>query len=306
MCNSKTIFAGISVVASAAIAFTLLTPRSASSFQVQAQRMGAQQRNPRFVVKPEMVRIERPVIGFDNKPDVDLRPEIAALGLSIRPNQGDRGTCSVFATTFLLEFMYAKNYGFKAPDFSEEYLNYASNLAIGQKVDGGFFDQLDQGYQKYGMVNESVVPYKSFFDPNMKLLDAALKSGSSIAPRLKPHFIKPWNVNTGLQASQLLSILVQLKGGRPVAAGLRWPKQGKFATEKILGVTLMKTPPASDVVDGHSIDFVGFKSSKAFPGEGYLIFRNSWGPGFGDNGYGYMSFDYAMKYVNDLLQYTKP
>ena len=113
-------------------------------------------------------------------------------------------------------------------------------------------------------------------------------------------------MNTGLQASQLLAILFQLKQGRPVAAGLRWPKEGKFATEKILGVTLMKTPPPADVVDGHSIDFVGYKVSKAFPGEGYLIFRNSWGIGFGDNGYGYMSFDYASKYVNDLVEYVKP
>ena len=68
----------------------------------------------------------------------------------------------------------------------------------------------------------------------------------------------------------------------------------------------MKTPPPSEVVDGHSIDFVGFKASKSFPGEGYPIYRNSRGPGFGDNGYGYMSFEYAMKYVNDLVQYTKP
>lgn len=58
--------------------------------------------------------------------------------------------------------------------------------------------------------------------------------------------------------------------------------------------------------DGHSIDFVGYRASKKFPGEGYLIFRNSWGTSFGEQGYGYMSFEYAMKYTNDLFQYTKP
>lgn len=288
-----------------ALAFTLLTAGMVSHSPAQdLQKSGKLQRRTRQVVTPQMVRIERPVLTFDNKPDVDLRPEITALGITIRPNQGSRGTCSVFAMTFLLDFMYAKHYGLKNADFSEEYLNYVSNLAIAEKVDGGFFDQIDKGYQKYGIVNEALVPYKSSFDPNLNIRDAVLQSGSAIAPRLKQHFIKAWDVNTGLQASQLLAILFQLKQGRPVAAGLRWPKQ--FATEKILGVTLMKTPAASDVFDGHSIDFVGFKASKAFPGEGYLIFRNSWGPGFGDNGYGYMSFDYAMKYVNDLVEYTKP
>jgi len=68
------------------------------------------------------------------------------MGIAIR-NQGNRGTCSVFAITFLLEYMYARNENYRSPDFSEEYLNYASNLAIGQYSDGGFFDALDLGYR---------------------------------------------------------------------------------------------------------------------------------------------------------------
>lgn len=265
-------------ILSIALSLSVLSVSLAGS--LAAPQAARAQRKPRLVANPQMIPIERPVLTIDNKPDSDLRPEIAALGIAVRPNQGNRGTCSVFAMTFLLDFMYAKHYGIKNADFSEEYLNYVSNLAIGQKVDGGFFDQLDQGYQKYGIVNELVVPYKSAFDPNMLLREAVLKSGAAIAPHLKQHFIKAWDVNTGLQARQLLAILFQLKQGRPVAAGLRWPKEGKFATEKILGVTLMKTPPPADVFDGHSIDFVGYKVSKSFPGEGYLIFRNSWATGY--------------------------
>ena len=41
----------------------------------------------------------------------------------------------------------------------------------------------------------------------------------------------------------------------------------------------MKIPPPSGVFDGHSVAFVGYHSSKAFPGGGYFIFRNSWGDG---------------------------
>jgi hypothetical protein len=290
------------------IAFSLLfATTSATAQQVRRVQMNPGLQKPkRAIVKPALIRIQRPRPTVDNKPDVDLRPDIAALGLTIRPIQGARGTCSIFAVTFALEYMYAKNYGMKSPDFSEEYLNYASNLAIGAKDDGGFFDQIDAGYQKYGMVKESLVPYQSVFDSNLSVSQATLNTGAAIAPRLKPHFIKIWDVTTGLQPSQLLSILFQLKQGRPVAAGLRWPKDGKLVFENILGVPIMKTPSSSDVVDGHSIAFVGFKASKNFPGEGYLIFRNSWGTGFGEDGYGYMSFDYAMKYTNDLVEYTKP
>jgi len=68
----------------------------------------------------------------------------------------------------------------------------------------------------------------------------------------------------------------------------------------------MKTPLANEVFDGHSIDLVGYKVSNAFPSGGYFIFRNSYGTGFGAEGYGFMSFDYAKKYVNDAVNYLKP
>ena len=68
----------------------------------------------------------------------------------------------------------------------------------------------------------------------------------------------------------------------------------------------MKTPPANEVFDGHSIDLVGYKVSNAFPSGGYFISRNSYGTGFGAEGYGFMSFDYAKKYVNDAVYYLKP
>src|SRR5437868_3842181 len=86
-------------------------------------------RPQRVRVRPVDVRMARPVFVVDNKPEVDLRPEIDALGIPVRA-QGGRNTCSVFATTFLLDYMYAKHYGVKNADYSEEFLNYASNKAI--------------------------------------------------------------------------------------------------------------------------------------------------------------------------------
>lgn len=39
-------------------------------------------------------------------PEVDLRPKIRAYGLNVR-DQGTRGTCTVFATPFLIEYQRA-------------------------------------------------------------------------------------------------------------------------------------------------------------------------------------------------------
>jgi C1A family cysteine protease len=258
-------------------------------------------RPARIIAKPFNIQLADIVIELINTPDVDLRPTIKTMGIGIR-NQGGRGTCSVFAMTFLLEYMYAKNKGYMNRDFSEEYLNYASNLAINQFQDGGFFDALDLGYQTYGIVNESQAPYHNSYNPPYVASAAMLATGEAIAPRFKATFIKPWDVTTGLTQGELQGIENTLNSGRPVAVGVRWPNN--FETEKIHGIQLMKTPPASGVFDGHSIDLVGYKASNSFPGGGYFIFRNSYGTGFGVDGYGFMSFDYAKKYVNDAVDYA--
>ena len=124
-------------------------------------------------VKAEPIRIHIDPVLFDTvgKPEVDLRPSIASMGIAIR-DQGNRGTCSVFAMTFLLEYAYGKHFGFKAPDFSEEYLNDVKNLATGDDWDGGFFTDIDKGYQGYGIVDARLDPYKSTFNP--KFLTSSL------------------------------------------------------------------------------------------------------------------------------------
>ncbi len=53
--------------------------------------------------------------------------------------------------------------------------------------------------------------------------------------------------------------------------------------------------------DGHSIAFVGYEDDAGKPGGGIFRIRNSWGPQWGDGGYGIMSYDYVRAYLNDAL-----
>jgi len=66
------------------------------------------------------------------------------------------------------------------------------------------------------------------------------------------------------------------------------------------GASLLKVPPADKVRDGHSIVFTGYRDAPA-GGEGTLYFRNSAGAGWGERGYGVMSYSYACVYANDAL-----
>ncbi|MGV3617193.1 MAG: C1 family peptidase [Fimbriimonas sp.] len=231
----------------------------------------------------------------------DLRPQIVDYGLAIRA-QGSRGTCSVFALTFCQEYMTAKKTGKKNLDLSEEYLNFVGDIAAGSKKDGGFYSDLNDGYQGWGNAPESALPYQSSYNPAISVPEELAKAGASQS-KLSADFIKEWDPNRGANDAELQKVLANLDQGIPVAVGLLWPQKEKWKTNETNGVQLMSVVPRSDTFDGHSVVIVGSQKNDAFPGGGFFVFRNSWGAGWGDKGYGYMSFEYVKQYANDLMTY---
>jgi C1A family cysteine protease len=245
----------------------------------------------------------------DIRPAIDLRPKIERLGLSVR-RQGARGTCSVFATTFLIEYRAAQALNANGLDLSEEYLNWAKNQTNKTDFDGGKFSDIIRGYQEFGMVRQAEMPYRPSFDP--KHPDSpprpTIAAGKAF-PRYRFEFIKEWNNKTGMSERQLEATKAALRSGRPVATGIWW--LNRFETIPVDQVPLVKQYPRSanrnpdnaknPMFDGHSIDLVGFQDGRQFPGGGYFVFRNSFGPGFGRGGYGFLSFDYVRNYSNDAI-----
>ena len=245
------------------------------------------------------------------KPEVDLRPEIERLGLAVRDQGANRGTCSVFATTFLIEYHEARTKKMKDLDLSEEYLNWAKNRANKTDFDGGFFKDIIHGYQEFGMVPIKDMPYQAAFHPKHPDTPkpAVIAQGKQFA-RYPFTFIKQWDNQKGMSENELKATKEALSGGHPVATGIWWLQN--FETVTIERVPLMKEYPRKDntnsdpsknpMFDGHSIDLVGYHEGKEFPGGGYFIFRNSFGPGFGHDGYGFVSFKYIRDYSNDAIR----
>lgn len=58
--------------------------------------------------------------------------------------------------------------------------------------------------------------------------------------------------------------------------------------------------PSGRRAGGHAIAIVGYNKSASTP---YLIFRNSWGSGWGDKGYGYLPVSYCRSYDCSFVQY---
>ena len=221
---------------------------------------------------------------------VDLRPQFAQLDLAPR-RQGKRPTCSVFTVVGALEFATAKGQG-HTPRLSVEFLNWAANKTAGDTQDGAFFSDLWKGFSTYGICTEADLPYQD--RPDASLLPGAAAMADA-KPRLglglRQHWIKEWNVNTGLTEDHLAAIQRTLSQGWPVCAGLRWPKREQWVTN------VLQMCPSNSVRDGHSVLLVGYKNDPAQPGGGVLIFRNTSGPGHD----GMMPYAYAREYMNDAL-----
>ncbi len=192
-------------------------------------------------------------------------------------------------------------------DLSEEDLNWAKNRANKTDFDGGFFTDIIRGYQQFGMVPISDMPYLPAFHPKHPDTpkQPVIAEGKEFA-RYPFTFIKQWDNQKGMSAEELERTKSELRAGHPVATGIWW--LANFETVTIDHVPLLKEYPRSassgsnpPMFDGHSIDLVGFHEGKEFPGGGYFIFRNSFGPNFGHNGYGFVSFKYIRDYSNDAI-----
>jgi hypothetical protein len=221
---------------------------------------------------------------------VDLRPVLEEFGLTAC-RQGARNTCSVFTMTGALEFAVAKRQG-HCPRLSVEFLNWAANKACGHTNDGGFFSEMWKGFSAYGICLEEDLPYKAEFNPaTLPPLAAMANAKTRLGLGLRLHWIKEWDVKTGLTDAHIAAIKRILSTGWPVAGGFRWPKEPTWA-----GDVLQLCGPEA-VRDGHSVLLAGYRDDAAQPGGGVFIFRNTSNP-WRD---GLMPYAYARDYMNDAV-----
>jgi hypothetical protein len=223
----------------------------------------------------------------------NLAPQLNKLGLVPRA-QGERDVCSLFALTAVAEFEWARNSRQPRQAFSEEFLIWAANEASGLTGDQAMFYKAIHGLESLGICSAKLMPYNKRPDPERTPSAKALADAKGRAGRWKVEWIKRWDVKRPLEEKQLLAIKQALAEGHPVACGLRWPKALK-------GHELLRVPSPDDVFDGHSIVFTGYQDDPKREGDGILLFRNSWGTGWGSSGYGVMSYAYVRAYANDAV-----
>lgn len=262
---------------------------------------------------PTTTRLEALFLAYAEVPELrprqSLQSEFINLGLYAK-NQGRRPSCSVFAVVSALEFQNARLIG-GVETLSEEYLVWATRRSLGLTGPGA--DPIpdpatgevaeDSGYtlpsvigalQTYGiplyedMRNQPGVAVGKIADPAPETIARARARRLVFISQLP-----------GRGPAQVLPRLVHaLNAGYPVPAGLGWP-----GDRAIRAGFLSAQAPVPGAF--HAVTFVGYECPTGSLEDAVFIFKNSYGPRWGQGGYGrataaYLSKNLLEAYVLDV------
>src|SRR5690606_8140835 len=96
----------------------------------------------------------------------------------------------------------------------------------------------------------------------------------------------------GSAEARTRALIHALNAGFPVPAGLRWPHENSIQAG-VLGAQR----PLPDV--GHAVTFVGYHCPTGRIEDASFVFKNSYGPRWGQGGYGRASWRYLSQHLLD-------
>jgi C1A family cysteine protease len=196
-------------------------------------------------------------------------------------DSGGEGSCVGFAVAAALEDQICKA---RAEDvtISPRYIYYYAREQGGFPTDcdtgAHVKDAVDMLLQK-GAVAEQAWPYKAgeFAARPSEEVERAMHYRISQAQRIQ----------------SLDELRVALQEGWSVVGGLCLFPSAE--TEEVSGTGRIPMPdPDERMRNAVAVCFVGFDEA-----ERLLKFRTPWGPTWGDHGYGYVSYDYAQRFLSD-------
>ncbi len=240
-------------------------------------------------VKSMLKKTSVPNLGATKKPPakMDLRPWCSPI-----ENQGSLGSCTAHAGVGMIEYLEHRAFG-KHIDASRRFLYKATRELAGFKGDSGAFLRNTMGAMRiFGVPPESYWPYAiADFDKEPPAFCYAFGQNFQATTyyRLDPPGTSPKNLLTSIKAH--IASKLPAMFGFTVYQSIWTAKGGMvpfpFAADKVAG--------------GHAIMAVGYDDGLKIDNKhgtttrGALLFRNSWGPSWGDGGYGWLPYEYVLR-----------
>lgn len=215
---------------------------------------------------------------------VDLRN----IFLPIR-NQGNQGSCAAFAVSSVIEAqIQAKKHRY-SPAFL--YWVARNNLKTADTDSGATMYAVIRGAVEKGVCKEESMPYNSdiyTLQPSDSAIEEALQCRIIAAKSVEP---------------KLHAIKSALSDGYPVIAAIQIFDSFSETHSGFIphpSVAELKKAGSDNLHAYHGMVICGFSDK-----DKVLVVRNSWGTDFGDNGYCYIPYSYAQKYIKQACVITE-
>lgn len=193
-------------------------------------------------------------------------------------DQGQLGSCTANAIAFLCEYDWIKQKKFEPYVPSRLFIYYNERMmekTIPYDAGATIRDGI-KSLNSYGFVPESIWPYdigRFTLPPSKDVYARALKE------QVKDY---------GYIAQNIDVMRTTLAAGYPITIGFSVYQSFMSQTVAKTGVVPMPSD-SEDILGGHAVAIVGYDDAKKV-----WIVRNSWGKGWGDQGYFYMPYTYLI------------
>lgn len=205
-----------------------------------------------------------------------LELDLSALLLSAR-DQGSRGTCVAFAITALHEARHAATHG-TLLSLSEETLYWGAKQADRNYSPGTSFRSANLALGKWGQPKQDVWPY----DPLRNDRDVSYVPPAGVSDPSCCHRARLSSV-----AVTVKDIKAVLDNGQSVALSVQMSTGFFMAPDGHIPLP----QPHERLSENHAVLVTGYGDRNQV-----FRFRNSWGTGWGVEGYGLMTYEYLTLY----------
>lgn len=221
-------------------------------------------------------------------------------------NQEGRNTCAYFAVSAAVESFFKALTG-EDYDISEEYEIFRHKIINAWRPEvefGNTYDIMASLQNDTYLYEENELPYQKespnftvpFTAAQMSFYDLRQKSVPRVSYRSlkfreisKTHSSKSWSELVMEQIKQGNSVVITLNVAIPHIND----SKGTFKMNKKIADQCTSGEIACA---GHAVLLVGYNTTKKA-----FMFKNSWGPEWGDRGYGYVSFDHVDNFSDQPL-----
>jgi len=201
---------------------------------------------------------------------VNKKVDLSQFCSSIR-DQGVEGSCTAFATIACMEFIEKKFNKNNYIDLSESFTYYVTRANIMKESpitdSGAYISDVIESLVQYGTCRLSTCPYVD---------NPLLEPPPNAYSEAKAYHVVQYANIISIEAMKAV-----LDSGYAIIGGFVCYSNMYKAAKGVIPL------PNNNVIGGHAVLFVGYDDSTQL-----FKFKNSWGTFWGDNGYGYLPYNY--------------